>query len=60
MRRKRKARGLAAAKRPKQAGSRLDRLLAISKDCAARMREPFKSMDIDELLYDEKGLPKSG
>jgi antitoxin VapB len=35
-----------------------ERLLAIGRDCAARMKEPYKSIDIDELLYDEKGLPK--
>jgi antitoxin VapB len=35
-----------------------DRLLAIGRDCAAHLKEPYKSMDIDELLYDEKGLPK--
>lgn len=34
------------------------RLLEIGKDCAAHLKEPFKSMDIDELLYDEKGMPK--
>jgi antitoxin VapB len=35
-----------------------ERLLKIGRDCAAHIREPFKSMDPDELLYDEKGLPK--
>ena len=35
-----------------------ERLMEIGKDCAARLKEPFKSMDIDELLYDENGLPK--
>jgi len=35
-----------------------DRLLKIGKQCAQRLKEPYKSMDIDELLYDEKGLPK--
>lgn len=35
-----------------------ERLLEIGKDCAAHLKEPYKSMDIDELLYDEKGLPK--
>jgi antitoxin VapB len=34
------------------------RLLAIGKDCAAHLREPFSSMDHDALLYDEKGLPR--
>jgi len=35
-----------------------ERLLEIGRDCAAHLNEPYKSMDIDELLYDEKGLPK--
>jgi antitoxin VapB len=35
-----------------------ERLVEIGKQCAARLKEPYKSMDIDELLYDEKGLPK--
>ena len=34
------------------------RLIKIGQDCAAHLREPYKSMDIDEMLYDEKGLPK--
>ena len=35
-----------------------DRLLAIGKDCAARLKEPFRSADHGELLYDERGLPR--
>jgi hypothetical protein len=35
-----------------------DRLLAIGKDCAARLREPFRSADHGEILYDERGLPR--
>lgn len=34
------------------------RLLKIGKDCAARLREPYRSADHGELLYDEKGLPR--
>jgi antitoxin VapB len=34
------------------------RLLAIGKDAAARMREPFRSIDHGEFLYDELGLPR--
>jgi antitoxin VapB len=34
-------------------------LLEIARDIASRLKEPWKSIDIDELLYDEKtGLPK--
>ena len=35
-----------------------ERLLRIGRECAAHMKEPFKSSDHGELLYDEKGLPK--
>ena len=35
-----------------------ERLLEIGRDCAKHLREPFKSMDHGEFLYDEKGLPK--
>jgi antitoxin VapB len=35
-----------------------DRLLAIGKDCAARLKEPFRSADHGEILYDERGLPR--
>jgi antitoxin VapB len=44
--------------RDKQAASLSDRLLEIGKDCAARLKEPFRSGDHGDLLYDEKGLPK--
>ncbi len=35
-----------------------DRLLAIGKDCAAHLKEPFRSADHGDLLYDERGLPR--
>ncbi len=35
-----------------------ERLIAIGADCAARLKEPYRSIDHGELLYDEKGLPK--
>jgi antitoxin VapB len=34
-----------------------DRLLRIGKDCAAHLKEPFRSRDHGDLLYDERGLP---
>lgn len=34
-----------------------DRLLAIGQDTAPRLREPFRSADHGDLLYDERGLP---
>jgi len=41
-----------------QNGSLADRLLAIGEDCAARLKEPFRSIDHGDLLYDERGLPR--
>jgi len=35
-----------------------DRLLRIGKDCAAHLKEPFRTIDHGRMLYDEKGLPK--
>jgi antitoxin VapB len=35
-----------------------DRLLAIGKECAAHLEEPFRSIDHGDLLYDERGLPR--
>ena len=39
-------------------GSLADRLISIGKDCAARLSEPFRSIDHGDLLYDEHGLPR--
>lgn len=40
-------------------GRRLaDRLVAIGKDCASHLKEPYLSIDHGDLLYDEKGLPR--
>jgi len=45
--------------RERNGGSdRLKRMMKIAKECAAHLKEPYKSMDIDELLYDENGMPK--
>lgn len=35
-----------------------ERLLAIGQECAAHLKEPSRSIDHADLLYDEKGLPK--
>jgi antitoxin VapB len=35
-----------------------ERLVKIGKDCARHLKEPARSVDHAELLYDEKGLPK--
>ncbi|MBI2964624.1 MAG: type II toxin-antitoxin system VapB family antitoxin [Chloroflexi bacterium] len=44
--------------RRERGASLADRLLAIGKDCAERLREPYRSVDHAELLYDERGLPR--
>jgi antitoxin VapB len=33
-------------------------LLSIGRDCAGRLKEPWKSASIGDLLYDEHGLPR--
>ncbi len=35
-----------------------ERILEIGRECAARLKEPYKSMSVSDLLYNEKGLPK--
>jgi antitoxin VapB len=35
-----------------------DRLLKIGRDCAKRLKEPFRSVEHGDMLYDEKGLPR--
>ena len=42
----------------KQSTALSARLLEIGRDCAPRLKEPFRSADHGDLLYDEKGLPK--
>jgi antitoxin VapB len=44
--------------RREEGSSLADRLLAIGKDCAAHLKEPFRSADHADLLYDERGLPR--
>lgn len=38
--------------------ARADELIAIGRDCAARLKEPWKTGEIEDLLYDERGLPR--
>ena len=44
--------------RRKGNGARADRLRAIARECAARLKQPYRSVDHGDLLYDERGLPK--
>jgi antitoxin VapB len=43
----------------KSKGSGLgDRLRKIARECAPLWKEPYRSIEHGDLLYDEKGLPK--
>src|SRR5260370_39812717 len=35
-----------------------DRLLAIGRDCATRLKEPSRSSEHGAMLYDQRGLPR--
>jgi antitoxin VapB len=35
-----------------------ERLMWIGRDSAARLKEPWRSVDHGELLYDEAGMPR--
>jgi antitoxin VapB len=35
-----------------------ERIMEISKECGPLWKEPYRSIDHGELLYDEKGMPK--
>jgi len=44
--------------RSEQGSGLADRLARIGRDCAAHLKEPFRSADHGDLLYDDKGLPR--
>ena len=44
--------------RREHGGDLAERLLVIGRDCAAHLREPFRSIDHADMLYDDRGLPK--
>jgi len=48
---------LERVRRDKQIGL-ADRLMAIGRECATHLAEPYRSADHAELLYDERGLPR--
>jgi antitoxin VapB len=35
-----------------------ERLLLIGRDCAAHFKEPFRTIKHEDMLYDDRGLPK--
>ncbi|MGH2344599.1 MAG: type II toxin-antitoxin system VapB family antitoxin [Chloroflexota bacterium] len=40
------------------AADRVALLLDLGRDCARHLREPYRSIDHGDLLYDEQGLPR--
>jgi antitoxin VapB len=36
----------------------VERIMEIAKECGPLWKEPYRSIDHGELLYDEKGMPK--
>lgn len=36
----------------------VERIMAIAKGCREEWKEPFRSTDHGDLLYDERGLPR--
>jgi antitoxin VapB len=45
-------------KRSQRGNGLAERLLEIGRDCASHLKEPFRTGDHGDLLYDEKGLPR--
>jgi antitoxin VapB len=44
--------------RSEQGNGLANRMVEIGKDCASRLKEPFRSREHGDLLYDDKGLPR--
>jgi antitoxin VapB len=44
--------------REEQKGDLAERLLAIGRECAKLLGEDFRKLDYNDMLYDEKGLPR--
>ena len=44
--------------RRKHGGDLAERLVVIGRDCAAHLKEPYRSISHADMLYDECGLPK--
>jgi antitoxin VapB len=44
--------------RRQQDVSLADKLVAMGEDCADHLKEPYRSIDHADLLYDERGLPR--
>jgi antitoxin VapB len=48
---------LARVRRARDVGL-AERLLNIGRDCAAHLKQPFRTIDHADMLYDDRGLPK--
>jgi antitoxin VapB len=44
--------------RGKRSPDLAERLIAIGKNCAKHLKEPYRSTNHGDLLYDERGLPR--
>jgi antitoxin VapB len=44
--------------RRERGGDLAERLLVIGRDCAAHHKEPFRTVNHEDMLYDDRGLPK--
>ena len=44
--------------RRESSGDLAERLLVIGRDCAKHLKKPFRTIDHDKMLYDDRGLPK--
>jgi antitoxin VapB len=44
--------------RKRRGMSKVERIMKIARESAPLWKEPFRSVDHGDLLYDEKGLPK--
>ena len=44
--------------RSEQGAGLAERLLRIGQDCAKRLKEPYRSANHEDLLYDDRGLPR--
>ena len=39
-------------------GDLAERLLLIGRDCAAHLKEPFRTIKHEDVLYNDRGLPE--
>ena len=49
---------MSTSDRSEEAHRLADRLVAIGRACPPRLKEPYRSAEHGDLLYDELGLPR--